>query len=238
MKIRTETVFREMLMRYTGSPYRNRTDAGRRLAEHLRSYRSRDVLVLAIPRGGIPVACEVALALGCDLDIIMPRKIPIPHNTEAGYGAVTEDGAIVLNDPLVRELQLTREQIDRQAAAVKSEIARRQKVFRKVLAPEPVSGKPVIVIDDGLASGYTMVAAVQSVRKRGARLVVAAAPVASESGWERVRDAADKVVCPVISSTYPFSVASFYDEWYDLTDDEVIQHLEAFNVKRGRPTHD
>ena len=225
-------------MGYTGSPYHDRTEAGRLLAEHLKSDRLGDVLVLAILRGGVPVACEVALALGCDLDIIVPRKIPIPHNTEAGYGAVTEDGVIVLNDPLVRELQLTREQINRQAAAVKSEIARRQEVFRKVLAPVPVSGKPVIIIDDGLASGYTMVAAVQSVRKRGAKLVVAAAPVASESGWERVRDAADKIICPMISEGYPFSVASFYDEWYDLTDDEVIQYLEAFKVKRGRPSHD
>lgn len=225
-------------MRQTGAPYRNRTDAGQRLAGHLKSYRPSDVLVLAIPRGGVPVACEVALALGCDLDIIVPRKIPIPHNTEAGYGAVTEDGTIVLNDALVRQLQLTREQIDRQATAVRQEIARRQEVFRKILAPVPVNEKTAIVVDDGLASGYTMVAAVGSLRKRGAGLVVAAAPVASGSGWELVRDAADKVVCPVISSTYPFSVAGFYDEWYDLTDDEVIQALQAFKIKRGRPGHD
>lgn len=225
-------------MRRTETPYRNRTDAGRRLAGHLKSYRLSDVLVLAIPRGGVPVACEVALALGCDLDIIVPRKIPIPHNTEAGYGAVTEDGVIVLNDSLVRQLQLTREQIDRQAEAVRSEIARRQKVFRAVLASSPISGKTAVVIDDGIASGYTMAAAVKSLHKRGAHPVVAAAPVASESGWEVVRDAADKLVCPVVSESYPFSVASFYDEWYDLTDDEVIQYLEAFKVKRGRPGHD
>ncbi len=225
-------------MRQTGAPYRNRTDAGQRLAGHLKSYRPSDVLVLAIPRGGVTVACEVALALDCDLDIIVPRKIPIPHNTEAGYGAVTEDGIIVLNDALVRQLRLTREQIDHQATAVRREIARRQEVFRKILAPVPVNEKTAIVVDDGLASGYTMVAAVQSLRKRGARLVVAAAPVASGSGWELVRDAADKVVCPVISSTYPFSVAGFYDEWYDLTDDEVIQDLKTFKIKRGRPGHD
>jgi len=219
-------------MRETEAPYRNRVDAGRRLAGHLESYRERDVLILAIPRGGVPVACEVALALGCNLDIIVPRKIPIPHNTEAGYGAVTQDGVIILNDPLVQQLRLTREQIDRQAEAVRGEIARRQKVFRKVLVPVPVSGKTAVVIDDGIASGYTMAAAVKSIGKQGAKLVVAAAPVASERGWRLVLSAADQVVCPVISSTYPFSVAGFYDEWYDLTDDEVIQDLEAFKSNR------
>ncbi|MEE9910438.1 MAG: phosphoribosyltransferase [Deltaproteobacteria bacterium] len=225
-------------MRNTGSPYRTRTDAGRRLTRHLESYRDSGAIVFAIPRGGVPVACEVARTLHCSLDIIVPRKIPIPHNPEAGFGAVTEDGVIVLNDPLVRQLRLTRDEIDRQTEVVRDEIRRRQMVFRAVLAPSSVQGKTAIIIDDGLASGYTMVAAVTSLRKRGARTVVAAAPVASESGWERVRDAADDVVCPIVSGTYPFSVASFYDEWYDLTDEEVIQRLEAFKNLSQEAPHD
>jgi putative phosphoribosyl transferase len=213
-------------------------DAGRELAQHLQSYRESGAVIFAIPRGGVPVAVEVAGALGCDLDIIMPRKIPIPHNTEAGYGAVTEDGVIVLNEPLVHELQLTDDEIKRHVQIVRNEISRRQKVFRAVLGPSSVAGKTAIVVDDGLASGYTMVAAVKSLKQREARTVVTAAPVASESGWQRVSEAADKVVCPIISSTYPFAVAGFYDEWYDLTDDEVIQNLKEFKAKRRRPNHD
>lgn len=220
-------------MRDRAPSYRNRTDAGRRLAAHLAPYRGRDVVVLAIPRGGVPVAVEVAAALGADLDIIVPRKISIPGNTEAGFGAVTEDGVVVLNEPLVRELGLTGDEIDRLAQKVRNEIARRKDVFRAVLAQVPVYGRSAIVIDDGLASGYTMMAAVRSLGKRGAKRVVAAAPVASGSGWELVRKIADDIVCPIVSSASPFAVASFYAEWYDLDDDEVLQYLAAFEKHRG-----
>jgi putative phosphoribosyl transferase len=220
-------------MNNKGFPYRNRMDAGRRLAKDLKRYRGRNAVVFAIPRGGIPVAIEVAMALPCDLDIIVPRKIPIPFNTEAGYGAVTEDGVIVLNNSLVRELQLTEDQIQHHAQKVMAEIRRRLEIFRKVLAPTSVTGKPVLVVDDGLASGYTMVAAIKSMRKRGASIVVAAVPVSSESGWKLARNEADEVVCLIVSSTYPFSVASFYEQWSDLTDEEVIESLDAFKKIPG-----
>jgi putative phosphoribosyl transferase len=220
-------------MHYPEFPYHDRTDAGRRLAKHLKHYRGSDAVVFAIPRGGIPVAVEIAMALNCDLDIIVPRKIPIPFNTEAGYGAVTEDGVIVLNDTLVRELQLTEDQIRHHAQKVMAEIKRRQEVFRKVLAPISVEGKQALVVDDGLASGYTMVAAIKSLRKRGASAVVAAVPVSSGGGWKFVQSEVDEVVCPIVSSTYPFSVASFYEQWSDLTDEEVIESLEVFKKKFG-----
>jgi len=112
----------------------------------------------------------------------------------------------------------------------KDEIIRRLQVFREVLAPLSIIGKSAIAIDDGLASGYTMLAAIQSIRKRGARIVVAAAPVASEGGWQLAVEAADDVVCPIISSKYPFAVASFYEQWHDLDDDEVIQCLKEFKT--------
>ncbi len=122
----------------------------------------------AIPRGGIPVAVEVAKKLGSELDVIVSRKIPIPYNTEAGYGAVTEDGAIVLNEPLVERLGLTRQQIERHADEVRAEIRRRQEVYRAKLRPSSVEGKAAIIVDDGLASGYTMMAAIRSIRQQGA----------------------------------------------------------------------
>jgi len=223
---------------YHEYPYQSRSDAGRKLTRYLQAYAGSGAVVLAIPRGGVPVGIEVAAALGCDLDIIVPRKIPIPGNSEAGYGAVTEDGVTVLNEPLVRELQLTDDEIREQAQRVKEEIRRRQVVFRAVLAPLAVAGKTAIVIDDGLASGYTMAAAVQSLKQRKAERVVAAAPVASESGWDLVRRTADDVVSPIVSSAYPFAVAGFYEEWYDLSDEEVIQYLEAFQKNRRRKSHD
>jgi len=208
--------------------FRNRADAGRRLAEALHRYRNEEIVVFAIPRGGVPVAVEVAKELGCQLDIVIPRKIPIPSNPEAGYGAVTEDGAIVLNEPRVRQLGLTRHEIERHAEQVKAEIKRRTAVFRAKLAPSDLEGKTAIVIDDGIASGYTMMAAIKSIRQRGAAKVVAAAPVASASAWELIKPMADDVVCPIVAYTYSFAVASFYQHWCDLTDEEVFEVLEGF----------
>ncbi len=213
-----------------GPPYRNRVDAGRVLAGHLKQYKGSDAIVYAVPRGGVPVAIEVAKKLGIELDVIVSRKIPIPYNTEAGYGAVTEEGAVVLNEPLVERLGLTRQQIERHADEVRKEIRRRQEVYRANLRPSSVEGKAAIIIDDGLASGYTMMAAIRSIRQQGATKVIAAAPVASSSAWELVKSAADEVVCPIVSYSYPFAVAGFYRHWHDLTDEEVIDDLEGLRV--------
>lgn len=147
--------------------YRNRVDAGKRLAADLDHYRDRDVVVFAIPRGGIPVAIEVAKALECNLDIVVPRKIPIPYNTEGGYGAVTEDGVLVLNNDLVSRLNLTIQQVEYHAEEVRYEILRRTSIYRANLKPLPIEGKTAIIVDDGLASGYTMMAAIKSIRKKG-----------------------------------------------------------------------
>ena len=194
----------------------------------MRHYQNSEPIVFALPRGGIPVAIEVAKKLGSKLDVIVSRKIPIPGNTEAGYGAVTEDGAIVLNEPMVKRLGFTKQQIEGHAQEVRAEIERRQSVFRAILPPSFVEGKTAIIVDDGLASGFTMMAAIKSMRQRDAAKVVAAAPVASAGAWELVRSAADEVVCPVVSPHYPFAVASFYEHWHDLSDEEVIRDLEEF----------
>jgi len=209
-------------------PFQNRVDAGRILADSLKQYRGSDSLVFAIPRGGIPVAVEVAKKLRSNLDIIVPRKIPIPDNPEAGYGAVTEDGVIVLNEPLVRQLGFTRQQIERHAEEVRAEIRRRQAVYQAILMASSVGGKTAIIVDDGLASGYTMMAAIRSIRQQGAAKVVAAAPVASSHAWELIKSSVDDVVSAVVSHYYPFAVASFYRHWHDLTDEEVIRDLERF----------
>jgi len=217
---------------HESAPYRDRRDAGGGLALILAQEQIVGGVFFAIPRGGVPVAVEAATRLGFPLDVVVPRKLPIPGNTEAGFGAVTEDGVIVLNEPLVEELGLTQHQIEHQAEAVKAEIRRRLLLYRARLPAVSCRGKTAIVVDDGLASGYTMLAAMASLRKRGADRVVAAAPVASSHAWELVRAEADAVVAPIVSSHYPFAVASFYGHWHDLTDREVFTELERYGKAR------
>jgi predicted phosphoribosyltransferase len=208
--------------------FRDRADAGKRLAERLNQYHHSEVVVFAIPRGGVPVAIEVAEKLGSSLDIVIPRKIPIPFNPEAGYGAVSEEGVIVLNEPLVRQLRLSKRQIERQAEEVRAEVERRGAVYRSKLVVPSVEGKTAILIDDGLASGFTMIAAIRSMQQRKAAKTVVAVPVASRAAYDLVRPLADDMTCLVVARAYPFAVASFYRYWHDLTDEQVIEYLERW----------
>ncbi len=210
--------------------FADRTDAGRQLAEALIGYFNQGVLILAIVRGGVPVATEVAGRLNADLDIIVPRKIPIPAEPEAGYGAVTEDGTIVLNERMVRQLGLSRDQINQQAEAVKREIGRRSSVYRAILPKIEVSGRRTIVIDDGLASGYTMIAAVRALQKQQASEIVVAVPTCSESAYELVRREVDDLVTLNVGYGL-FAVAAYYRYWHDLTDQEVIEQLERWQER-------
>ena len=205
--------------------FRDRSDAGRRLAERLPEYRDRDAVVLAIPRGGIPVGCEVASRLNAQLDVIVPRKIPIPWNPEAGFGAITADGTIVLNEQMVRSLGLSQEEIDRAAEEVRQEIIRRTKEYRGDKPTPNLKGRPVILIDDGLASGYTMLAAVESLKKETPSEVIVAVPVASSGAARLVSPKVDKLIVLIVSERLPFAVANFYVEWRDLTDEEVVACL-------------
>ncbi len=224
-----------MLTVYQERPFfRDRSDAGKRLLEELRHYEDKNAIVFAIPRGGVPVAVEVARGLKASLDIVVSRKIGIPGNPEAGYGAVAEDGSIALNEPLVRDLGLTEDEIERQADEVRAEIDRRIAVFRKVLPPSPASGKTAIIVDDGLASGFTTVAAIKSLQGRKAQKIVVAAPVASGTAYDMVEPLVHEMVCLVVARVFSFAVASFYYRWHDLTDKEVLDHLKDWKEKRAR----
>jgi putative phosphoribosyl transferase len=205
--------------------FEDRTDAGRKLAERLLDYANRDAVVLAVPRGGVPVGIEVARRLKAKFDVIIPRKIPIPWNPEAGFGAVTEDGTIVLNQRMVRSLGLTRQEIEKAAEDVRQEVIRRAREFRGDRSAPEIFGRPVILVDDGLASGYTMLAAIESVRKHEPSEVVVAVPVASGGAARLVRPKADDLVAILVSERLPFAVASFYWHWSDLTDEEVMVFL-------------
>jgi putative phosphoribosyl transferase len=211
--------------------FQDRTDAGRRLAEELKRYQSGETVVVAVPRGGVPVAVEVAQKLGASLDVVVTRKIPIPNNPEAGYGAVAEDGTVFLNESLVEQLGISQRQIAYQAEEVLAEIARRSALYRRKLSRSSLTNKTAILIDDGLASGFTMVAAIRSVQRQKAARIVVASPVASGNAHDLIKPICDAIVCLVVSRTYPFAVASFYYHWYDLTDDDVSNYIQAWQER-------
>jgi putative phosphoribosyl transferase len=210
---------------YRRAVYADRRAAGAKLAEALIEYKDRNALVLGIPRGGVAVGLPIALALNAELDTIVLRKIPIPWEPEAGFGAVTAEGDIILNEAMVDRLGLSREQIERQASRVQAEVRRRAQAYRGERPFPNLGGRPVIVVDDGLATGYTMIAALQSARRRGAKELICAAPVSPRDSLEAVKPYADRVVCLLVTDEYPFAVAAFYQEFPDMTDEEVRELL-------------
>ena len=211
--------------------FRSRTDAGRRLAERLLDYAGQDAVVLAIPRGGVPVGAEVAKRLNARLDVIIPRKIPIPWNPEAGFGAITSDGTMVLNQRMVANLGLSKEEIQTIADEIREEINRRTREYRDDRPPPDVKGKTVILVDDGLASGYTMLAAIEFIRKQEPAGVIVAVPVASSGAARLISPRVDSLVTLITSERLPFAVAEFYREWRDLTDEEVVKAISDFRFQ-------
>ena len=191
--------------------------------------------MLAIPNGGVPVALEVASALNADLDLIICRKIPIPLNPEAGFGAIADDGRIFLNEELVKRVGLSRQQVEYEAGRVRAEIKRRSLLYRGDRPLVSVNGKTAIVIDDGLASGITMMAAVESVRHRHPKEIVVAVPCASAIAVKQLERVADRVVTCTTGFMPTFYVSDFYRQWYDLSDDEVVRYLNQWRMRHLRP---
>ncbi|MBN2251810.1 MAG: phosphoribosyltransferase [Candidatus Altiarchaeota archaeon] len=203
--------------------FADRFDAGKRLAKELLKYRGAGVAVLAVPRGGVPIAYEIAKALEAEaLEIILVRKLPIPWNPEAGFGAVSSTGEVVINKAMVDDLGLPDKEIKEITSKVLEELRRREEVYRKGECFPDLKGKTVIIADDGLASGYTMIAAVKAARKKGARKVIAAAPVAPAHTVELVSGYADEVATLWSRPVSGFAVASFYSDFPDLADEEVL----------------
>ena len=213
--------------------FENSYDAGRQLAEKLTEYRRQPVVVLAIPNGGLPVALQVALALGAELDVVVSRKIPIPLRPEGGFGAVADDGTVILNEPVVKEIELTQEQMNYQVSQVRVDIRQRSLLYRGNRPLSIVSGKIVIIIDDGLASGYTMMAAVESVRRRRPAQVVVAVPAASAMAVKQVEKVADRVVTCVTGYMPKFFVSDFYRYWHVFSDEEGLQCLNEWRKRRS-----
>jgi putative phosphoribosyl transferase len=204
--------------------FKDRRDAGKKLAERLAEEHWERPVVYAVPRGGVPIGCEIAKKLHAPLDLIFPRKLPIPYNTEAGFGAVTPDGTVVLNDELVYHIGLDKADIDSIVMAVMDEVQRRVREYQMGPPLDP-KGRTAIVVDDGLASGYTMIAAVRSLKKNGPKKVVVAVPCSPRASVERLEKDADEVICLTVQEEGSFAVASYYEKFQDLTDGEVLAEL-------------
>jgi len=211
--------------------FKDRTDAGLRLARRLEKYRGRGVLVLAIPRGGAQVGYPVARHLRADFSLLVSRKLPFPEEPEAGFGAVAEDGSLYLV-PNAR-LWLDEDEIERIKEEQVLEILRRVKVLRGGRPLPPISGKTVILVDDGLAVGSTMKAAVLLCRGQKAARIVVAAPVAGGEAARELESMADEVV--VLETPQNFrAVAQVYEEWRDLSDEEVIRIMKEWDSRKKK----
>jgi putative phosphoribosyl transferase len=221
---------------YTAAPiFENRYDAGRRLAEKLADYAGKSIVVLGIPNGGVAVALSVALALGADLDLVISRKIPLPLSPEGGFGSVTDDGTIMLNDDAVKKAGLSEQQINYQVSRVRADIRDRSLLYHKDRPPIVISGRSVILVDDGLASGYTMRAAIESLRHRRPEKIVAAVPVGPENVVQELKEIADELVICAVGTRPRFYVSDYYRYWHDITDGEVLHCLKEWRMRRFGP---
>lgn len=220
-KLKEDPLLRDMV-----SVFEDRTDAGKRLAEYLVSYRDSQGIVLALPSGGVPVAAEIASALDLPLDLLIVRKLQIPDNPEAGFGAVGPDGEVLLNKELMKHLRLTDEQISIQIEKSRANIEKRNRIFRKEKPFPSLRDMVAIVVDDGLASGYTMLSAVRFLRKTSLKKLVAAVPTGSKKTVEAIVPEVDELFCLNMRSGPFFAVANAYRNWHDLTDEEVLSLLK------------
>ncbi|MFF4415354.1 phosphoribosyltransferase [Streptosporangium sp. NPDC001559] len=214
--------------------FEDRRDAGRVLARLLEHYRGRpDVVVLGLPRGGVPVAYEIAVALGAPLDVFVVRKLGLPGHEELAMGAIAGGGVVVLNEDVVRRAGVSPETLREVAAGERRELARRERAYREGGAPLDLMGRTVVVVDDGLATGATVRAAVAALRRHEPAGIVVAVPTAPEPALGELRELADQVVC---ASTPPlFSAVGFsYRDFEQTTDEEVRDLLRAAAARRVR----
>jgi len=222
----SHNVIDEPTFRNKQSVFKDRVHAGQLLATKLRNHVDRvNVQLLAIPAGGVPVGYMIAKNLALPLDVIIVRKIQIPWNTEAGFGAASYDGTVLLNEPLVAQLGLTSEIVQWCISQTQQIIQERLEKFRGNKPFPDLKKKMVILVDDGLASGSTMLVAVKSVQKQAPEKIVVAVPTASTGAIELVAPSVNTLICLNIRSGPIFAVADAYQKWYDLSDEEVIEIL-------------
>jgi predicted phosphoribosyltransferase len=224
-----------------GRPYRDRREAGRYLAAKLADYAGRpDMLVLALPRGGVPVAYEVARALNVPLDVFLVRKLGVPGREELAMGAIASGGVRLLNEDVVRALRIPPDVIDQVTATERAELERREREYRGDRPAPDVRGKTVILIDDGLATGASMRVAVAALRQRHPARLVVAVPIAAPSTCDEFRNEVDEVICARTPDPF-YAVGLWYEDFSQTTDEEVRDLLRRAGHGRevaSQATHD
>lgn len=216
--------------------FKDRRSGGLKIAELLASYANRpDVIVLGLPRGGVPVAYEVAAALNAPLDVFIVRKIGVPGHPELAMGAIASGGAYYLNEGILSRLNISREEIATVVRKEKEELHRREYVYRAGRPPLNLKNRRVILVDDGLATGASMLAAIRAVRELGPKEVVVAVPVSSRSSLSTIKPYVENIACVI--APYDFrSVGEWYEDFGQTTDEEVHQLLSDANHRtNGRP---
>lgn len=220
-------------------PFHDRADAGRRLAAHqaLRRYQGReDAIVLALPRGGVPVAYELAKALLLPLDVFLVRKLGVPGHRELAMGAIASGGTRVVEEDVVRRLELGDDTIASVAAEEKRHLEERERRYRRGRPDPEVAGKAVLLIDDGLATGSTMRAAVRALRAKKPASIVVAVPTAPPETCQALRDEADEVICAITPELFQ-AVGVWYTHFEQTTDDEVVELLERAEARAATAPH-
>jgi len=205
--------------------FKDRTFAGNLLGNMLVPYPLEDGIVLGIPAGGVPVGLAVADVLELPFDVAVVSKITLPWNTEAGYGAVAFDGTYQLNRALIANLPLSEDQIQEGILKTRAKVARRSERFRGDRSFPKVKGRPVILVDDGLASGFTMRTSIDALRNAGADTLIIAVPTAHDRAVADISGLAQAVFCANVRKGRYFAVAEAYQRWYDVTEDEVIRMM-------------
>lgn len=207
--------------------FRDREDAAHQLAKKLKGRAFRDPLVLAIPRGGVATGAALARDLGADLDVVLSRKLRAPGSPEYAVGAISESGQVCINPEARDMIGLMKEYLAEEQAYQLKEIARRKELFRAVRSQAPVAGRSVIVTDDGIATGSTMIAALQGLKVQGPHEVIVAVPVAPPSRLEEVRRWCDEVVCLTSPENF-WAIGQFYHDFRQIEDQEVVELLRPF----------
>lgn len=214
--------------------FADRTEAGKMLGEALSDYAGKtDVVVLGLPRGGVPVAYEVAKALAAPLDLWLVRKLGVPGQEELAMGAMAGKDTRVLNQEIINLLNIDQASLNATIVKEQAELERRNRLYRQGMPPPDIQGKTIILVDDGLATGATMRASIVSLRHAGAARIIVAVPVAAASASEKIRKEADEVVCLYMPEPF-YGVGQWYDDFSQTTDEEVLALLDRANTEPGK----
>ncbi len=211
--------------------FKDRAAAGKVLAQMLKEYQNSNATVMAIPAGGVAVAAILARELALPLDVAVISKITPSWNSEVGYGAVAFDGTVRLNEDYLARFNLGEEEIQKGIQKTKQKVARRVRMFRGD-RPLPDLNRPILLVDDGLASGFTVRVAIEALRKAESQQIILAVPTAHEESIQRVIGEVEAIYCPNIRSGRSYAVADAYENWTDLDEEEVVQMLKEFELRK------